>query len=223
MAIGITAKQRADLAAMLPNIEESVTSLKRLIADAKDRTRALQKLDEAEAAQKRHANDVGIPFNTEAFARRRAELNALPKVLTVEEGQLASFSALQRAIGVILEGPYTREGRRGATAGKRGGQRAAASKSGAKHGGKAASRKTSDRKAAGGRKSAVSKSPAAKRGSTGPSSKPRSRSAGKADKLPTPAPGRTAVRGATAVSSERNDQAQARMPMQKPLPLALGS
>jgi len=111
MAIGLTARQRNELAAMLPNVDESVASLRRLIADAKDRTRALAKLSEAEDAHKRHASDVGIPFNAEAFAMRRAELNALPKMLTVEEGQLASFTALQRAIGVILGGRYVREGR----------------------------------------------------------------------------------------------------------------
>lgn len=121
---------------MLPNIEDSVSSLKRLIADTKDRSRALQKLADAEEAQKRHATDVGIPFNAEAFARRRRELEALPKTLTVEDGQLAAFSALQRAIGIVLEGPFERAGR-GASASKPAKQDARKSgKAGAKRAGK---------------------------------------------------------------------------------------
>jgi hypothetical protein len=186
MAIGLTVKQRADLTAMLPNIDESVASLKRLISDAKDRTRALQKLDEAETAQKRHANDVGIPFNAEAFARRRAELNALPQQLTVEEGQLASFSALQRAIGVIADGPYVREGRGGAGA-RKGAARGRGAKSPPSRNGKAkkVAKKSGAKKAAPRKASPVKspvKSPAksvtkspvktAARTNTGPAPKP---------------------------------------------------
>lgn len=130
MPIGLTARQKSDLAAMLPNIEESVAALKRLIADTKDRSRALQKLSDAEEAQKRHSNEVGIPFNAEAFARRRAELDALPRTLTVEDGQLAAFAALQRSIGIVLEGPFERAGRAGKPAAKSG--KAAAKKSAAK-------------------------------------------------------------------------------------------
>lgn len=214
MAIGLTAKQRADLAAMLPNIEESAASLKRLIADAKDRTRALQKLDDAEAAQKRHASDVGIPFNSEAFARRRAELNALPKVLTVEEGQLASFSALQRAIGVILEGPYRREAKGASKSagakrptnrsavGKAAGKKAprSAKKSSAKAGPRLVDRKATGRKAQGTR--------------TAPSTRTGAAS--------TPAHPRAASRSAPTVPADRSELPP-RAPAQKPLPLSLGS
>lgn len=159
MAIGLTAKQKADLAAMLPNIEDSVSSLKRLIADTKDRSRALQKVADAEEAQKRHATDVGIPFNAEAFARRRQELEALPKTLTVEDGQLSAFSALQRAIGIVLEGPFERAGRGGSTA-----------KSAKKAPGKGAkpAAKGGAKKAAG----RTPASPAARQGKAKPASRP---------------------------------------------------
>lgn len=237
MAIGLTARQRADLAAMLPNIEESVTSLKRLITDAKDRTRALQKLDEAEAAHKRHAGDVGIPFNSEAFARRRGELNALPKVLTVEEGQFASFSALQRAIGVILEGPYLREGKgtrahngaqgkRAATKGT--GTRLAAGKgSGAKRAsnqkkasGKGASKPVSHKGSTG--KSGNAKSARAKRANSASTVKPAQRAAAQGGRPSTSASARSISRSDTTATVDRSEQA-VRTPVQKPLPLSLGS
>ncbi len=188
MAIGLTAKQKADLAAMLPNIEDSVSSLKRLITDTKDRSRALQKLADAEEAQKRHATDVGIPFNADAFARRRQELEALPKTLTVEDGQLSAFTALQRAIGIVLDGPFERTGRGGT---------AKATKKAAK-GPKAVGK--------GSAKKSASKSPArpaAKQGKTKPASRPVAKRAPSA-------PAKAAA-------------PMARVPFQKPLPLALGS
>lgn len=111
MAIGLTAKQRKELAAMAANVDDSVASLKRLITDAKDRERAIAKLKEAEEAHRKHAREVGIPFNEAAFVARRAELDALPTSLTIEDGQLAAFSSLQRAIAAIVEGPYVRPGR----------------------------------------------------------------------------------------------------------------
>lgn len=170
MPIGLTARQRADLAAMLPNVEESVAGLKRLIADAKDRTRALQKLKDAEDAQKRHATEVGVPFNADGFARRRAELDALPKTLTVEDGQLASFTALQRAIAVVLEGPYVREGRRPAPA-----------RNGKASAGRSARKPASKSKKAGAGKASPRKTAKAGRGAA-------SRLAGKSTPKPTPKP-----------------------------------
>lgn len=209
MAIGLTARQRNDLAAMLPNIEESVASLKRLIADAKDRTRALSKLTEAEEAHKRHAADIGIPFNADAFAKRRAELNALPKMLTVEEGQLSSFVALQRAIGVVIDGPYVREGR--------GPSGRAKKKAPVKSTKKGAGRKAAARP----KKSAAKASKAGAR-KTGAESRPQ-KSAPRAATL-------SSYRRATSGSVEPKaptaspDRAPApRPPVVKPLPLSLGS
>jgi hypothetical protein len=214
MAIGLSAKQKKELAAMLPNVEESVASLRRLIADAKDRTKALAKLDEAEQAQRKHATEVGIPFNADAFGRRRAELNALPKMLTVEEGQLASFSALQRAIGVVVDGPYTREARGGAASGK-------------KSGGRGAKKAARPKKAAGAKK--VAPKPRGKTAANAPGKTARSgsrtsapaRSSGGSTSAPSkgtrakPAPARTPPAAEPASAP--------RMPMVKPLPLALGS
>ena len=221
MAIGLSAKQKKDLAGMLPNVEESVASLKRLIADAKDRAKALAKLDEAEQVQRKHAGEVGIPFNAEAFARRRAELNALPKMLTVEEGQLASFSALQRAIGVVVGGPYTREGR--GTPGARRQQpatRGAATKgngkkSGAKPGRNSTRKgttlaKSSPRASLRSPRSGVTRSPSPKQPSA--KSAPAKLSSAKASPRKTP-----------ITSSEQQPASAARMPVVKPLPLALGS
>jgi hypothetical protein len=204
MAIGLSAKQKKELAAMLPNVDDSVASLKRLIADAKDRTKALAKLDEAEQAQRKHATEVGIPFNAEAFSRRRAELNALPKMLTVEEGQLASFSALQRAIGVVVEGPYTREGRAGAgpktkkSAGRPPQKTAGAKKGAPRSAGKSRAKSARPVKSPGrSARPAVTRTPPAR------SSRPKSAS-GSAPMVTESAPA-------------------PRMPMVKPLPLALGS
>jgi hypothetical protein len=209
MAIGLSAKQKKELAAMLPNVEESVASLKRLIADAKDRTKALAKLDEAEQAQRKHATEVGIPFNADAFGRRRAELNALPKMLTVEEGQLASFSALQRAIGVVVDGPYTREARGGAASrGKkpagRGAKKVVGSpKPATKSRGKAPAKSSGKTAKSGGRASAASRSPASSTSAPARSARAKS-SPARTPAAPEPAPA-------------------PRMPVVKPLPLALGS
>lgn len=203
MAIGLTARQKSDLAAMLPNIEESITSLKRLIADSKDRTKAMSRLNDAEDAHKRHANDLGIPFNADAFARRREELKALPQTLTVEEGQLAAFAAMGRALSVVAEGPYTREGRGGS------GTRTAAAKQGTaptrvvgkgQGGGKSsagngAARKATARNATTRKSSALSKpsapsKPSASKasvGKTGPSTSATGNAAAKKrDSKPTP-------------------------------------
>ncbi len=109
MAIGLTNKQRNQLSAMLPSVQDSIVGLKRLIADAKDRTRALQRLADAAEAQKRHAREVGIPFNANAFAQRKKELDALPASLTFEAGQLSSFVALQKAISAVVDGPHVRD------------------------------------------------------------------------------------------------------------------
>jgi hypothetical protein len=191
---------------MLPNIEESVSSLKRLIADSKDRARALTRLADAEEAHRRHAADIGIPFNAEAFARRRAELDALPKVLTVEEGQLSSFSALQRAIGVILDGPFVREGRGSAG----GAKKKVAKKAGAKRGGA----KKSPAKA---RKAASKPAKSAK-----PVQRSSTRTAPRASSL-------SSYRRATSASGEGKQSpgvsgnSAPRSPLVKPLPLALGS
>jgi hypothetical protein len=213
MAIGLTARQRSELAAMLPNIEESVASLRRLIADAKDRTRALSKLSDAEEAHKRHAAEVGIPFNAEAFAKRRAELNALPKMLTVEEGQLASFVALQRAIGVVVDGPYVREGRGGA------GRVAKKSKAG-----KPVKRGVAKKSSAKSKKAAPKAGKKASRKPASPAAPKPPRNAPRAASL-------SSYRRATSVapdsrpagSSPERAPAVARGPVVKPLPLALGS
>lgn len=203
MPIGLTARQKSDLAAMLPNIEESVAALKRLIADTKDRSRALQKLSDAEEAQKRHANEVGIPFNAEAFSRRRAELDALPKTLTVEDGQLAAFTALQRSIGIVLEGPFERAGRAGKAAAKTG--KAAAKKGAAKSGGGSGAKTPKGRK------------PAAKSAAPRTAAKSASGRAKSAQGVtPLRPKAGTAGRASTAaLTIPRTNQ--------KPLPLALGS
>lgn len=211
MPIGLTARQKAELSAMLPHIEESIAALKRLIADTKDRTRALQRLSEAEEAQKRHARDVGVPFNAEAFAARRAELESLPKTLTIEDGQLAAFTSLGRAIGVVLEGPYTREGRGG------GGARGAAK------GGKARARGG----AAGPGKSAARKGAKAGKAAPGKSS-PKKAAKSPAKSAAKPAGGGATKRG---TRPERQDETRIAAPARtsapvrriKPLPLALGS
>lgn len=201
MAIGLTARQKADLAAMLPHIEESVGALKRLIADTKDRTRALQKLSDAEEAQRRHASEVGIPFNADAFARRRAELDALPKTLTVEEGQLSAFSQLQRSIGIVLDGPYERAGRGGAQVAKKSGRASgkAPAKSAKKQAGKAKPGATKAGAKSSAKPAARKDRPAARK------AQPVARPATKRPAMPAP------------------KVPLARVPFQKPLPLALGS
>ena len=216
MAIGLSAKQKKELAAMLPNVEDSVASLKRLIADAKDRTKALAKLDEAEQLQRKHANEVGIPFNEDAFARRRAELNALPKVLTVEEGQLASFTALQRAIGVVVEGPYTRAGRGTPARGKKVPGRKTTkatktTKSNAKKAG--ASRGPKPAKKAGAK---VAEAPVR---NAGRGNQPSASAGGSAASRSKPSAPRTPAKAPASAP----EPVAARMPVVKPLPLSLGS
>ena len=193
---------------MLPNIDDSVASLRRLIIDAKDRTRALQKLAEAEQAQKKHATDVGVPFNAEAFLKRRAELAALPKVLTVEGGQLTSFIALQRAIDVIVGGPYVREPRRGANAAKQAPARVATSRVASTRGAKQVQQRAGKQAVKRAGKQAVRRtSSSAKQGAQNRGVKRGAKSASPVVKHKTLAAPRPT----------------AREPIHKPLPLALGS